>query len=126
MKTFIESVTLEAIDCGSCGATFALNAKFLENARRSKGGYTCPYCRTGWGWQKSEAEKLREQLEEKQSELTRARCETINERRLKETADSLAAESARKLARVTNGVCPCCNRTFKNLARHMATKHPKK
>lgn len=22
------------------------------------------------------------------------------------------------------GVCPCCNRTFKNLARHMAGQHP--
>jgi hypothetical protein len=25
---------------------------------------------------------------------------------------------------VANGVCPCCNRTFQNLARHMAGKHP--
>jgi hypothetical protein len=21
-------------------------------------------------------------------------------------------------------VCPCCNRSFQNLRRHMATKHP--
>ena len=27
-------------------------------------------------------------------------------------------------ARVAHGVCPCCNRTFKQLARHMKTKHP--
>lgn len=26
--------------------------------------------------------------------------------------------------RVGNGVCPCCNRTFGNLQRHMHTKHP--
>lgn len=26
--------------------------------------------------------------------------------------------------RVSNGVCPCCNRTFENLARHMQSKHP--
>lgn len=25
--------------------------------------------------------------------------------------------------RINAGVCPCCNRTFQNLARHMATKH---
>lgn len=25
--------------------------------------------------------------------------------------------------RVANGVCPCCNRTFANLQRHMSTKH---
>lgn len=26
--------------------------------------------------------------------------------------------------RAANGVCPCCNRTFVDLARHMAGKHP--
>jgi Fe-S oxidoreductase len=26
--------------------------------------------------------------------------------------------------RVANGVCPHCNRTFQNLARHMASQHP--
>ena len=26
--------------------------------------------------------------------------------------------------RVAAGVCPCCNRTFKDLARHMKSKHP--
>ncbi len=26
--------------------------------------------------------------------------------------------------RVGNGVCPCCKRTFKQLARHMSCKHP--
>ena len=26
--------------------------------------------------------------------------------------------------RVGHGVCPCCNRTFQNLHRHMTTEHP--
>jgi hypothetical protein len=26
--------------------------------------------------------------------------------------------------RVAKGVCPCCNRTFQNLADHMKSKHP--
>lgn len=26
--------------------------------------------------------------------------------------------------RVAAGVCPCCNRTFQNLARHVASQHP--
>jgi hypothetical protein len=29
-----------------------------------------------------------------------------------------------QLERVGNGVCPCCTRSFTNLRRHMATKHP--
>lgn len=26
--------------------------------------------------------------------------------------------------RAAHGVCPCCNRTFQQLARHMSAKHP--
>jgi hypothetical protein len=26
--------------------------------------------------------------------------------------------------RVGNGVCPCCDRSFTNLRRHMSTQHP--
>lgn len=26
--------------------------------------------------------------------------------------------------RIANGVCPCCDRSFTNLQRHMASKHP--
>jgi hypothetical protein len=26
--------------------------------------------------------------------------------------------------RIKNGVCPCCNRSFENLRRHLETKHP--
>jgi hypothetical protein len=26
--------------------------------------------------------------------------------------------------RIKHGVCPCCNRTFLNLQRHMTTQHP--
>lgn len=36
------------------------------------------------------------------------------------------AEAAKRRleARVHAGVCPCCNRTFQQLARHMKAKHP--
>jgi hypothetical protein len=30
----------------------------------------------------------------------------------------------RQLERVASGVCPCCNRSFVNLRRHMKTQHP--
>jgi len=50
-------------------------------------------------------------------------------------AQAEAAENARRLSaakgritkmhnRAAAGVCPCCNRTFVALARHMAAKHP--
>ena len=30
----------------------------------------------------------------------------------------------KQLKRIHKGVCPCCNRSFTNLKRHMETKHP--
>ena len=33
------------------------------------------------------------------------------------------AEDKKAIVWVSGGACPCCNRSFENLARHMATKH---
>lgn len=35
-----------------------------------------------------------------------------------------AREAERLRRRTAAGVCPCCNRSFVQLARHMKTKHP--
>ncbi len=36
----------------------------------------------------------------------------------------MQAEAKRLKKRASNGVCPCCHRTVKQLAAHMKTKHP--
>jgi hypothetical protein len=56
------------------------------------------------------------------------------ERRHRATRDLLHAEErshtatrghlTRQRKRLKAGVCPCCGRTFKQLARHMQCKHP--
>lgn len=58
----------------------------------------------------------------------------LAENRLKATRDLLTHEEhshratrghlTRVKKRVAAGVCPCCNRSFKDLARHMAGQHP--
>jgi len=40
------------------------------------------------------------------------------------SARAQKGHATRLRKRAKAGVCPCCNRTFKQLARHMATKHP--
>jgi len=122
--TFTEFVTLERCTCGKCGGVFALNQDVLTYARANAGHYHCPYCETEWGWSKSEAQKLREQLEQTQRELREANCRAINERAARESVESENIKLGRKLVRVRKGVCPCCTRSFSNLKRHMETKHP--
>lgn len=43
---------------------------------------------------------------------------------LKRKCSAIKGVATRIKRRVSAGVCPCCNRTFQCLARHMATKHP--
>lgn len=114
--TFTEIITFTKIDCGRCGASYAINEKYRAE-RKEKGGYWhCPYCQCSWGYGDSTNAQLQRALEEKQRLLTAAKCETLRERQLKEDLE-------RKQRRVARGVCPCCNRSFENLQRHMKTKH---
>lgn len=116
MSVFTESVTLEALTCSECGIRFAMPEWYVTTRRNEGGIFNCP---NGHRQQFIEPEvvKLRRELEEKSRALTASKCETLRERQEREKAE-------RKLKRVKNGVCPCCNRSFQNLARHMKTKHP--
>tara|TARA_Y100000310_G_scaffold338946_1_gene430083 strand:- start:1163 stop:1354 length:192 start_codon:yes stop_codon:yes gene_type:complete len=40
------------------------------------------------------------------------------------TASTYKGQVTKLKNRAKAGVCPCCNRTFQNLSRHMETKHP--
>ena len=65
---------------------------------------------------KSDAQKLKEA----QEEVARQRDRAEREERQKRAART---ELKNVKTRVSNGVCPCCNRSFENLGRHMKTKH---
>lgn len=116
------AVDLHPISCGECGGTYAINEVFRAQCSKKGTAWTCPYCKTGWGYTgNSENEKLKKEIEaervRKQAALQRA-----NE------AEENLAKTLRKHKRLekrTNaGVCPHCPRTFQNLARHIACKHP--
>lgn len=114
-------VNFEEVNCGECGGIYAINARYHSQKREKGGGWTCPYCKTSWGFfGKTPVEKAREELEaEKQRH--RATLARVNE--AEAVAEKLRKDAARAKKRAHAGLCPCCNRTFVNLQRHMATKH---
>lgn len=78
--------------------------------------------------EKSEREQLRRERDRLKYDAARLEDEA---REAREEADAARRSAAamkgvatRMKNRVKHGVCPCCNRTFADLARHMATKHP--
>ena len=102
-------ITLTEINCGCCGGTYAINERYRQHKYDKSGFWHCPYCECSWGYEKGELQMERERHQETLSRL--------NEERSKRK------RIERKLTRVGRGVCPECNRTFENLARHMACKH---
>ncbi len=119
-RTYTQKITLQEVTCKSCGITHAVPQRLLEGLQQTGGYYYCPNGHQ-WGWAEGEAERLRKQL--KVEQYLHTQCET----RLLSMKDQLKAterELHRHKKRVANGVCPCCNRSFVQLQRHMKTQHP--
>lgn len=122
LLAFSPSVQLTEMNCGVCGITFAVPESFQkERARDHSIIWYCPNGHPRVYSGKTEAEKLRDQLAEKERLLAveRERAATNFTARMK------AESEVRKLkTRAKNGVCPCCKRSFAALKKHIATKHP--
>lgn len=117
-------VTLEPINCYLCGVVFGVSASLNQKRLQDHGTFYCPNGHPQHYTGPTEAERLRKQLETANS------TSEIYQRRLGEEVRSKRAVRAHltraknKLDRVAHGVCPCCNRSFQNLRRHMSAKHP--
>jgi dsDNA-binding SOS-regulon protein len=72
----------------------------------------------------TEAEKYKRMLEYERKASERYRNQAQSAENQARTLKGHLTRKKKQLARVHNGVCPCCNRTFQNLLRHMETKHP--
>jgi chromosome segregation ATPase len=92
----------------------------VERRRQDGGHFFCPNGHSQH-FTESEVARLSKKLEEQMRVATKmAECARMAER----SAQKAQAETKRLKRRISAGVCPCCNRTFQNLARHMKSKHP--
>lgn len=111
-------------DCGTCGVPYTV-PEVRYQSMRTEGGFA--HCPNGhaWGWK--EGTKQRDELRAERDRLKQALAQRDDEIAELRAAEANATQQhKRTMKRVHAGVCPCCNRTFKNLARHMASKHPER
>lgn len=114
-------------DCFRCGVPI-YGPSVRHKMARERGEEF--FCVNGHGqvYTKSENAKLKEQLEK--AEQARDRAVKEKEWAEQNTRTARRAESIAKgklkaqSERIKAGVCPCCNRTVSQLARHMKSKHP--
>lgn len=125
------AVTLETLTCGGCGITFAIPNSLYQQYVNSGVEICCPNTACPWGGmvcRETEVKRL-------QRELTKEKARTERAHKARQWAEKQRdqAEYRRRAAkgqvtklrkRAAAGVCPCCNRSFENLRRHMESKHP--
>lgn len=118
--TYQDVVYLTTTSCPSCGCMFGMERDSFEECKKTGNWFFCPNGHSmSFGSRIAELEK---KLSEKERLLTISRCETTAERNKREVAEKTLATHQK---RTKNGVCPCCHRSFQDLRRHIATKHPK-
>lgn len=115
------------VECCSCHMVYAVDQRTRERWLASGESFYCPAGHRQH-YATSTVQKLERQLEQQRHEIER------QERRARraEAEAKIAGyrERAQKAAktrlknRLAAGVCPCCTRTFQNLAAHMKTQHP--
>lgn len=132
------NVKIVAHWCGGCGLPYGLPSGFLKMRQDDGKSWTCPngcvrlYRKTTeqLALEKAEAELAaarslaqreaqRRACAEEDARLAREREAHANRRRA-----AAKGQLTKTKKRVAAGVCPCCNRTFQNVARHMAGQHP--
>lgn len=118
---------LETVNC-SCGGTYAISQSTYNKCRESGGNWHCPYCRGSISFGESTVDELKKKIDR----VCKQRDHAFDSKRLalaeaehfRRSRDGMKGALAKVKKRVGKGVCPCCNRHFANLQRHMETKHP--
>jgi hypothetical protein len=126
--------SLVVVDCAVCGITYAIPESLRRSALKYHGDrpngwkLCCPLGHEWWYVGKTEKEQLQEKIDWQRSRAGRLASQ-LDQTEASRRAQKAATTRARRQrdhdrTRVQAGVCPCCNRSFKNLARHMAGQHP--
>lgn len=113
--------------CCSCGIEFSAPAHYFSKRRQDGKTFYCPNGhKLHFG--ESETDKLRRERDRLKQRVAQKDDEIERQRNWREGAERSASaykgQATRLRNRIKAGVCPCCNRTFQNLQRHIAGQHP--
>lgn len=121
MTVMVGTTNLVAVTCW-CGIVHAIPDSLHRIAQKDH--KHAVYCPLGHEWVVSgptEAERLRERLANEQE---RRAATTALLRHEERSHAATRGHMTRIKKRIAHGVCPCCNRSFADVERHMASQHP--
>jgi hypothetical protein len=117
-------IEMAACCCSECGVPYTIPSKLQQSLRQSHNTFYCPNGHRQYYPGKTALEKAKETIKEQEERMAGEVAKRLQTEKLLEQERKNNAASKKKLDRVAKGVCPCCNRSFVNLQRHMATQHP--
>jgi hypothetical protein len=128
------AVTFTVLTCcnAECGVQWAMTDEYIARRRKDHAWFYCPSGhQQHYSGETPEEKRIRE-LEAEKEKFQRwhagARQDATIEREARKSVERRLSATKGVLTRTKNrvarGVCPCCNRTVSQLARHMAAKHP--
>lgn len=121
MSTQQYTTTLTIVECAKCHTAFGMTESLDRARRNDHETFYCPLGHSNFYPQESEAEKLRARLASAEASLVHTR----DQLQMTEYARRAQKGQATRLKnRIAAGVCPCCSRSFQDLARHMSGQHP--
>lgn len=121
MTSVTVEMSAETCCAHGCGVVWCMPADLVNRRRNDHKSFYCPNGHAQSYTAETEAEKLRRQLNNANQQIARAEDEAREANNGRIRAEKA---QARALKRIHSGTCPCCKRTFQNVARHMQTKHP--
>jgi hypothetical protein len=100
---------------------FAMTEEFKREKLSNKTDFYCPNGHGQHYLGKTDAQRRREAEQRADEAEAKAQAAATALKRFKSETAKREALAARRAAA---GVCPCCRRSFVQLARHMKSKHP--
>lgn len=116
--------------CWKCKSKFWMPDDLESAARRDSNiAVFCAHGHKGYFHEgETEAQKLRRERDLLAQRIAERDDEIARQREIREGVERRLSATRGVVTRIKNrighGVCPCCNRTFEDLSRHMASKHP--
>lgn len=112
---------MHIVACATCFIDFGIPEQMERFKRKDHTWFYCPAGHQNRYSAESEEEKLR-----RERDLLKQQGAQKDDdiKRMREGWEKAEREKQRIEKRAKAALCPCCNRSFGNLARHMKTKHP--
>lgn len=126
--TNIETYTIFICDHKGCGLQFGLPDMFVARRREDQKTWYCPNGHSRWFPGETEEQRLAKRAARLERQLANydedLRAERASHQVTKNQRRAAKGQLTKTRRRIANGVCPCCNRSFVDLHRHMCGQHP--